>query len=218
MRRAAPFLFAATILAAGTAAWFVQRGGWPPLGRLPVGQLPADAPILYALTPGGTAGEVAPTQAAWRRLANAHGVRVIVPASWDDAALPDEIRRLRGQYPGANIFITGFSNGGYNACELGLAQPNLVAGVIALGASCDPLGVLDDQPRPIRLPVLVVAGEQDSWARGDDGKQIERANARLAAYGIQPEVIILPGLGHQFPTAALDDIGRWIEQHQTSQP
>ncbi|MDO8559984.1 MAG: dienelactone hydrolase family protein [bacterium] len=216
MRRVIPLLFIVIVATSVVAALAIQRGLFRP-SNLRKNPLTSSAPILFVLTTGGEPGEMNGTRAAWRPLEKQFSIRVIVPETWDEQSVPTDAQRLKNEYPAAKIFISGFSNGGYNACEFAMQNPDLFTGAIPLGAFCDPLSVLD-QPRTLRLKVLTVVGERDTWARGDDLEQIDDADRRLAKYGIVPQLIIVPGLGHEFPTAALDRIGRWIEAQQAAQP
>ncbi|TSC76612.1 MAG: hypothetical protein G01um101431_745 [Parcubacteria group bacterium Gr01-1014_31] len=209
MRRFIPLLFIIIVAASVVAALTIQRGPLRP-PNLRKNPLPPNAPILFVLTTGGEPGEAAGTRTAWRPLEKQFGIRIIVPETWSEQSVPIDAQRLKNEYPAAKIFITGFSNGGYNACEFAMQNPDLFAGAIPLGAFCDPLGIFS-QPQTLELKILTVVGELDTWARGDDFRQIDDANRRLADYRITPDIIIVPGLGHQFPSAALDHIGKWIQ-------
>jgi len=169
--------------------------------------------IVYVLTPGAEPGEISGMITAWKPLAEKFNVVVVVPPTWTQDNILSDIVQLRRDYQITRVFISGFSNGGYNACRFGLNNPEMVSGIIALGAFCDPLDA-GNLKKPTPMPILVVAGEQDTWARGVDLNQIQAANERLQPYGITPEVVIVPGIGHSFPSAALDTIGQWMQRQK----
>lgn len=221
MRHFQLIAFAAIILLAAAVGLFLSRQDFSRFFPQPQSNASTYRPasgtpttLVYVLTPGAEPGEVKGMISAWKPLAEKFNVMVVVPPTWTPDNILSDIVQLRRDYQLSRVFISGFSNGGYNACRFGLNHPDMVSGIIALGAFCDPLDS-DHLKKPTHMPILVVAGEQDTWARGEDLNQIQAAIERFQPYGIAPEVYIVPGIGHTFPTAALDKIGDWIQQQRS---
>jgi predicted esterase len=163
--------------------------------------------MVYVLAPGETYD---PYVKLWQGFADRQGAVVVAPYDWSQDMLETAVTGAANKYGANQILITGFSNGGYNACAYGLAHPGHVASIVPMGAYCrtdDISGPADAKP-----PILVVAGAKDDWALGEEGDYITNANASLSRLGYRVNAIIVPGLGHDLPTAAMGEVEEWLKK------
>lgn len=167
--------------------------------------------LIYIISPGGEKKEALSYINIWKGIANNNNFVLASSMDWSQETILESIKEIKNKYGIEKIFITGFSNGGYNACHFGLKNSNLINGIIPMGAFCsdDDIGEKIDN----KTPILIVVGEKDTWARGDDLKMIDENNLRLNKFGIYPEVITIPGIGHVFPKNALPQVTEWINNN-----
>lgn len=174
---------------------------------------PADMPaaeldLIFLISPGGSAREAELLLEHWRPYIFEHKLALAAAVDWGQESLNNALHSFDADYGFGRIFVSGFSNGGYNSCRLGFSNPELVSGIIPMGAFCS----LRDYERGKQpLPVLVVVGENDTWARGDDLKMIEEKNRELKQAGVNQEQLIVPNLGHKYPGTALEQVLDWIK-------
>lgn len=149
----------------------------------------------------------------WKNYANRYNYILAVSKNWTHDKLLKDLKNLQAEYQPRQTFITGFSNGGYNSCHLGLRYPELITGIIPMGAFCDEIDVDKSKlPQAQKTPILVVVGELDTWARGDDLKMIDKATEKLNKLNIKQEQIIVPKIGHSYPNQALGRVVDWINK------
>jgi phospholipase/carboxylesterase len=162
----------------------------------------------------------------WAGTANAAGAVLAVPrgglrvgdgwgwSSVDEAeAVVQRILRELGEVhridPG-RVVLSGFSQGAFMAFAVALREPELVAGVIALGGPYEPA---IDAPLPARGRVprfYFMAGTLDPAVT-----DMRRAADDFEAAGYPTRMRILPGVGHAFPQPPGPELGsalRWVLQ------
>lgn len=164
------------------------------------------------LQPGGDDAEARQFVSYWKEQADANGLLIVGIPDWGgEQTVPNVVRELRSKEGVDRIYISGFSNGGYNACHIGLGDQTLFNGIIPMASFCKGSSEgFSDLPKGKvqNLPILDVIGEKDTWALGDDGTMAKRESA-----GLQVEWINVPGLGHDFPITSMPKIGNWIMAH-----
>ncbi len=176
----------------------------------PDGIAESNTDLIYLITPGGGAQEAKASVAYWLPYLKSYNLAVAAPIDWSQEKLDTALTDILASHQFGKIFVTGFSNGGYNSCTFGFDNPERVDGIIPMGAYCSAtfLGAT-----PPQIPVLVVAGEKDKWARGEDLQAIEESSLELEAVGIDQQTIIVPGIGHQYPVSALPQVIDWIRSN-----
>lgn len=108
------------------------------------------------------------------------------------------------------LLLLGFSQGGLMAYELGLRQPERVAGIAALSTWLPPelAETLPVQPEHEELPVLVVHGDQDNMVPVDRARESREA---LRPYGVRLTYREFP-MGHEIRPQALELLRGWITE------
>jgi len=155
----------------------------------------------YAL-PGGGQGFSWSTGSATDPLA--------APASWQlsSALVRSTIEQMRSRFDVRRVFLLGFSQGCSLAYTAGLANGDLVDGMICfagfLDASTLPAGALD---RPDRPRVFIAHGTRD---RVVDPESSEAARDTLSALGFDVTFRSFDG-GHQVPESLLIEAQEWMK-------
>jgi len=145
----------------------------------------------------------------WGEQANKHDFALAVIPDWTFEKIT-EFNIDAHQNLGVNkIVYTGFSHGGYTSCGQGLSNQTYVDAIIPMGAYCRD-DDLDGQPQT--TPILTIIGAQDNWALGDD---LIRPDQRQFSFvtQIDTEYVLIPGIGHQFPTSYMDEVGDWLMEN-----
>jgi predicted esterase len=172
-----------------------------------------DHDLIYVVTVDGTEKQAEEAIAGWQQTANKHQFMIAVPLDWDEEVFVNTLKEIRGKYGIRRVYATGLSHGGYVSCGLASAHPELIDGVIPMASYCDDGDFQEEDPATTpKLPILVVVGENDAWARGAESDDIERASDRLNKIGISQEIVIVPGLGHAFPKQSLEQVAAWMEK------
>ena len=126
----------------------------------------------------------------------------------------DRLRHFIRAFNRAPVFLMGFSQGAALSYALSLAEPDLIAGVIALA------GFLPDEARPSTS--LQRSSAQDAYPRhgyliihGVDDQIVpiyraHQARDFLTVLGAPVEYHAYPG-GHKIAAQGLKDITRWLE-------
>ena len=165
--------------------------------------------LVLVVDAGGEKSEAENMISRWSKTADRHGLKLAAVPNWDHDKLRAFLRQARGQERVTKVYISGFSNGGYNSCDAGLAEAESVNGIIPMGAYCDIRhSDVSFSPAAKNIPILTVIGSQDNWALGDDG-----TFPYEAAIGLNVEIKIVPGIGHSFSVNYMDEVGEWIVTH-----
>jgi predicted esterase len=189
-----------------------------PLLFLPPKHDPAKpSPLLIAMHGFGGGAEGYPSQ--WRRAAARENTVLVIPQgvrpaaggySWGDPEDADIILGLtldwvreRLAVDDEQIVLTGFSQGGFMAMELGRRHPELFVGVIPMAGGYYPEldGPAEGSGRIPRYYFIV--GAQDGVA-----DQCRRAASDYAEAGYEVELRVLPGIGHTFPRKTDRELGK----------
>jgi predicted esterase len=189
-----------------------------PLLFIPPKHDPADpAPLLIALHGYGGRAEGYPTE--WRRAAARQNTVLVIPQavrpaaggfSWNNPEDADIILGLtidwvreRVVVDDERVVLTGFSQGGFMAMELGRRHPDLFVGVIPMAGGYVPELDVPAQ-RSGRIPrYYFIVGDQD-----DVADQCRRAASDYAEAGYEVELRVLPGVGHTFPRRTDRELGK----------
>jgi predicted alpha/beta-hydrolase family hydrolase len=190
----------------------------------------ARASALLVLAHGAGAGQAHPFMVRTARGLAARGIDVVTfdfPYMAAGRKVPDKapvleqafheaIAAARRQSGARRVFIGGKSMGGRMATHLGAADVPDVAGIIALGYPLHPPG-RPDQLRvahlpAIRLPILIVQGERDTFGTPDE------LRPHLAAIAGPATLHVVAGGDHSLAVrnrkgnddAILDVIAAWI--------
>lgn len=108
------------------------------------------------------------------------------------------------------VFLSGHSSGGEAAWDIGLAHPDLWAGVIPIVAGCDKyIGRYTDNGR--LLPMYFVGGELDGDKMRVNGVQFDRYMKRV---GYDIMVTDYLGRGHEHFQEDLPRIIDWMNYHK----
>ncbi len=125
----------------------------------------------------------------------------------------DDVRR-RMSVDTDRVYVAGFSEGARTACELAYAYPELVGGVIAVGAASSPRGEPWLRQRlKERLSVALLTGQLDPG-------RAELESLRfpvLRDLGAQARLWTVPNLGRAMPPAAvLEEALVWTDARQAA--
>ena len=192
----------------------------------------AQASALLVLAHGAGAGQRHPFMVRTARGLATRGIDVVtfdfpymhsgrkVPdkAPVLEQAFQDAITAARGMSHAVRVFIGGKSMGGRMATHLAAAAVPDVAGVIALGYPLHPPG-RPDQLRvshlpSIRIPILIVQGERDTFGTPDElGPHIARIPGRATLHVVAGGDHSLAVSGRKGNDGAiLDVIANWIRE------
>ena len=131
---------------------------------------------------------------------------------WDDFT---EVS-LRYKIDKNRTFLTGHSMGGGGAWQLALRAPDVWAAV------CPVSGASWRVPRGIGLGRNVAYIPFRIWHGDADGSVPVQAaydmQTELRRYGNEPEMVIVPGQGHDYPWAAQVDNAIWLLKHERKRP
>ncbi len=108
------------------------------------------------------------------------------------------------------IYLVGFSAGAAMAYRIGLGQPNLARGVVAMAGFLPADAVA--KPPPVKIPVVILHGDSDAGAPASEGR---RAAKILDAAGLPVLQRTYPG-EHHFPPhfeQVLADALAWIDRN-----
>lgn len=167
--------------------------------------------LIFAITSGGEERAVKDYIKRWKLFADKNNYIVVSPLNWNQEILLSSLAEVLTNHKIGKVIVTGHSNGGYNACRIGLSNTNIVDAVIPMGAYCGSSDVIKEENN--KIPILVVVGEKDFWARGEDGKNIDYAIKDLASLGYRQEEVLVPGAGHDFDfNVVIGKIEKWIAQ------
>ncbi|KKW02102.1 MAG: hypothetical protein A2898_03915 [Candidatus Kerfeldbacteria bacterium RIFCSPLOWO2_01_FULL_48_11] len=158
--------------------------------------------MVLILPPSDTASD---WMKPWQAQADKHGFMLAGITDWTAEGLQTFVRGGKEKAQVAKMYMSGFSHGGYISCEFGLKNQDVVDGIIPMGAFCSD-GDLAGSVQ--RIPILTIIGDQDTWALGDDGDN-------LSTFGrtINTELVMVPGIGHQFPDQIMARVGDWVAAH-----
>jgi len=139
-----------------------------------------------------------------------------------EAAFRDAIDATRGWCGATGVVIGGKSMGGRMATHLGAQGLDGLLGIVALGYPLHPPG-RPDKPRTehlpsIRVPVLIVQGERDTFGTPDELKPV------IATMKTKTTLHVVPGGDHSLAIrgrqkdvafeGVLDVVARWIHANQ----
>jgi hypothetical protein len=210
----------------------------PALERLAATGYPAEgrAESVFVLAHGAGAGQKHPFMVAAAKGLASRGVWVVTfdfPYMRERRHVPDkapvleasfrEIIDATREWSGATqVFIGGKSMGGRMATHLGAQGLDGVLGIIALGYPLHPPG-RPDKPRTehlpsIRVPVLIVQGERDSFGTPDELKPV------IATMKAAVTLHVVPGGDHSLAVRGkkkdeamadvLDVAAAWIRSYR----
>lgn len=162
--------------------------------------------LVFVIPPGGTEQEVRDFISQWETVAEQHGFLIASIVNWDRASIITFLQKVRRTEGVSKVYISGFSNGGYNSCGAGLEFPALVDGIVPMGAFCSATDAVTQGSSA--KPILAVIGSKDTWALGEDGQLPYQMDN-----GLTVEYLIVPNIGHTFPTSAMGQVASWIEKH-----
>ena len=141
-------------------------------------------------------------------------------ASWPESAGDDEteetvaklsdfFKEVIDQYgvePG-EVVLGGFSQGGMMTYRIGLPEPHLFAGLVALSSKVpDPDKLVERLPASREQPIFIAHGSLDSMIPLEEGKQ---ARQFLEAQGYAPEYREYE-MGHEITQDVLADLVAWL--------
>lgn len=161
--------------------------------------------LVFVLPPGGGEAEVRKFISRWVEVAEQRGYLIASIVDWNRAKIIAFLQNARTVEGAARVYLSGFSNGGYNSCGAGLEFPQFVDGIIPMGAFCSTHDAVASGSTAV--PILAVIGSQDTWALGDDGQLPYRMDD-----GLTVEYLIVPNIGHTFPTGKMSAIADWIDE------
>jgi uncharacterized protein len=193
----------------------------------------AQASALLVLAHGAGAGQKHPFMVRTARGLASRGIDVVTfdfpymhagrkapdKAPVLERAFQDAIAAARDLSRAPRVFIGGKSMGGRMATHLAAAAVPEVAGVVALGYPLHPPG-RPDQLRvshlpSIRMPVLIVQGERDSFGTPDELRpyvaQIPGPATLHVVAGGDHSLVARGRTGND--EAILDVIANWIREH-----
>ena len=139
-----------------------------------------------------------------------------------ETAFRDVIDATRGWSEVTGVVIGGKSMGGRMATHLGAQGLDGLLGIVALGYPLHPPG-RPDKPRTehlpsIRVPVLIVQGERDTFGTPDELKPV------IATMKAKTTLHVVPGGDHSLAVrgrqkdvafeGVLDVVARWIHANQ----
>lgn len=109
-------------------------------------------------------------------------------------------------------YLAGFSMGGGGTWALGLTRPDLWAAIAicAGGTWYMPVGTgLGENLK--NTPVIIWHGDADGAVPVTEAYAMQR---ELQAFGNEPTMLIVPGLGHQFAPDVMEDIAHRLLRHR----
>lgn len=174
-------------------------------------------PVLIALYHGGEAGKDMVKR--WGDFAAKYGYVLACP-DWDlgvsgvysytadeHAAVLDTLRDLRQHFrvDSDRVFLTGFGEGGNMAWDVGLAHPDLFAGVVPVCGQ-PRYHALRYWANALDLPFYVVWGEQMGGPTAD-----KKGSANLVNFNMFKENWIPGGYPYYFPAVGVQYKGRGLE-------
>lgn len=108
------------------------------------------------------------------------------------------------------VFLSGHSMGGDAAWDIGLAHPDLWAGVITIGATADRyIGRYTENGRS--LPMYFVQGQLDGDRMSKNKQEFDRYFIRA---GYEPMVVEYIGRGHEHFQDEIQRIFTWMDLHK----
>jgi len=156
--------------------------------------------------------------------ATRHGYIVIAP-TWksgysrkyaysarEHAAVLNSLRDAMGRFSidADRVFLSGHSAGGEAAWDIGLAHPDLWAGVIPIGARWDKyIGLYWGNSRYV--PLYFVQGEFDGTKRTDNAPQYDRY---LGTSHIDATIVMYQGRGHEHFIDEIHRLFEWMDIHK----
>ncbi len=148
----------------------------------------------------------------WRDVAEQFGAIIVAPRAPHDAAVGGyqwgdvadaeyvvdlAIDRAKKQHSidEKRIILTGFSQGGYMAFNLGLKHPERYRGVIPIAGNYEPATAHLPLEKPASLPkVYIMVGDQDRVLESN-----RKAAKDLEAAGVKVRLEVFAKTGHTFP-------------------
>ncbi len=137
----------------------------------------------------------------------------------DEAGITDAIsavhqlidQEIAHGIPSENIFLAGFSQGGFIALLSGLFCPKQLAGLISLSSFLWRPPQFDQQRQPInqKTPILIAHGSQDDIVPFKSG---ETSAQLLESYGYEVSFNHYP-MGHAVCRDETTAISKWLQQH-----
>lgn len=114
------------------------------------------------------------------------------------------------------IYLSGFSMGGGGTWNISLRTPDVWAAICpAAGMSWNiPKGV-GIEKNLSNMPVRIVHGDKDASVPIQNAYDMQ---AELHKYGNEPNMVIIPGMGHTYPGEQKEESARWLIQHTRKRP
>lgn len=200
------------ILSACTSSSFKTVRSKDYILHYPVNLQAGQTDLLYVITATGAVKSTERDVGYWLQNIQNDDLAVAAVIDWNQNKLLRVLNDLVAKYNFDKVFVTGFSNGGYNSCYFGLNNSDLVDAIIPMEAYCS-AGDLDGEMKR-KLPILSIVGEKDTWARGNDLLAIDDANVELQKLGLKQESIIISGLGHTYPVSRLRNALNWLQSYK----
>ena len=145
----------------------------------------------------------------WGEQADKHDFALAVIPNWTFELITQFNIDARQNLGVDKIFYSGFSHGGYTSCGQGLSNQKYVDGIIPMGAYCRD----DDLENQIQtIPILTIIGALDTYALGDDLVRPDQEQYSSVSK-IDTEYVLIPDIGHSFPTSYMNEVGEWIMGH-----
>jgi poly(3-hydroxybutyrate) depolymerase len=187
--------------------------------------LPADpVPVVFAFHGVGDSIEAMAAHSGLDRLAAEEGFLLVYPAArnsmWEtrdidpldldsnpDVQFLDRLREQVGdqfRVDAERVYVVGMSNGASFAQVLASARPDIAAVVAHSGAKPIDLG---DARRPFAILIVVGANDPAAVFMRSDADAYRRQ-------GHETEVIVVPGLGHEWSRAHNPAMWEFLRQHK----
>lgn len=119
------------------------------------------------------------------------------------------IKEIESQYSidTSRIILLGYSQGGSRAFSIGLRNPDVFKGIIAVAGTFDEEELKGHLEKLIGrdLSVFIMIGQKDRKKRIESNR---RAKELLEKYGIRVHLDVYPGVGHAFPGEPEKEIKR----------
>ncbi len=191
----------------------------------PIVVLPPDhkagkaAPLIVALH--GYGQEPDDIVAMWKKAAGDAGAILVAPRGtaplrsggfqWRTPTAADSIAKYAMEFVGKKhivdekkVVLTGFSQGGYMAFNIGMQSGKRFCGVIPVAGRFVPETAGEPRSFPAKLPKFyLITGEHDN-----DKASNELAKTKLSSYGADVMLKVYPGLGHAFPDDPPTELGK----------
>lgn len=167
------------------------------------------APLIVALHPFGSRPQWIVDH--WRTVAAEAGAIMVAPQAlnpqgggfqWGAVQEADfvlehalEVVMKKHKIDAKRVVLTGFSQGGYMAFNLGMKHADIFCGVIPSAGNYNPVLAAPPTSDPTKLPKFyIMAGDQDGVIGSN-----RVALQEYEAAGVQVKLAVYPGVGHAYP-------------------